>query len=191
VEIAMKHLSSVADPPSKSRPEVPHDLDAVVMRALAKDPDERFESAEEMDADLARVARGLAVSRRTEEAMTQVLARGGDSGAATMVARPRTAPPPPAPPVYRPPGSYYEERPSRRSPWPWILGLLALAIIGGTGYFAYEKVQDQLDANGPVTVMDVGLEQYTLAKQQLEAQGFKVAKVEQPSTTVQAGAVIS
>ena len=74
VEIAMKHLSAIPEPPSKLSPEVPHDLDAIVMRALAKDPDQRYESAEEMDADLARVARGAAVSHRTEDAMTQVLA---------------------------------------------------------------------------------------------------------------------
>src|SRR5207302_4030457 len=36
VEIAMKHLSQVPEPPSSLRSEVPHDLDAVVMRALAK-----------------------------------------------------------------------------------------------------------------------------------------------------------
>jgi serine/threonine-protein kinase len=176
----------VPEPPSKLRPEVPHALDAIVMRALAKDPDERFDSAEEMDADLARVGRGLAVSRRTEEAATQVL-RGEDTVAATMVARPRTTPP--APPVYRPPGAYYEERP-RRSIWPWILGLLALAIAGGTGYLLYEKVQDQLNANRPVTVVDVGQIQYTLAKQQLEAQGFHVRLIKLPNRTVAVGAVI-
>ena len=64
VEIAMKHLSQVPEPPSTLRPDVPHDLDAVVMRALAKDPEQRYASAEEMDADLARVARGVSVSRR-------------------------------------------------------------------------------------------------------------------------------
>jgi serine/threonine-protein kinase len=69
VEIAMKHLQNVPEPPSTIRSEVPHDLDAVVMRALAKDPEQRYASAEEMDADLARVARGLTVSPRTEEAM--------------------------------------------------------------------------------------------------------------------------
>src|SRR3954463_1694562 len=141
VEIAMKHLSSIPEPPSKLRPDVPHELDAGVMRALAKDPEERFDSAEEMDADLARVGRGLAVSRRTEDAATQVM-RAEDATSATMVVRPRTTPP--APPAYRPPGAYYEERP-RRSPWPWIWLLLALAIIGGTGYFAYDRIQDQLD----------------------------------------------
>jgi serine/threonine-protein kinase len=187
VEIAMKHLSTVPKRPSEVRAEVPAALDAVVMRALAKDPDERFDSAEEMDADLTRVARGLSVSRRTEEAATQVLRSADETAGVTMVARPRT--PPPTPPVYRPPGAYYEERP-RRSPWPWILGLLALGIAGVTGYLLYDRVQDQLNENRPVTVMDVGQINAQLAKQQLEEQGFVVRIVREPSQTVQAGAVI-
>ena len=64
LEIAMKHLSEVPKPPSELRPEVPHDLDSVVLRALAKDPSERYQSAEEMDADLARVAEGCRSTRR-------------------------------------------------------------------------------------------------------------------------------
>src|SRR6202008_3555094 len=73
VEIAMKHLSSVPEPPSAKRAEIPHDLDMVVLRALAKDASDRYQSAEEMDADLARVARGAAVSPATEEAATAII----------------------------------------------------------------------------------------------------------------------
>src|SRR5512133_2904192 len=58
VEIAMKHLSAIPDPPSERRQDVPHALDMVVLRALAKDPRDRYQSAEELDADLERVARG-------------------------------------------------------------------------------------------------------------------------------------
>jgi len=52
VEIAMKHLSQTPQPPSQLRPELPHDLDLVVTRALAKDPDDRYQTAEEMLLDL-------------------------------------------------------------------------------------------------------------------------------------------
>ena len=55
VEIAMKHLSQTPEPPSTHRPEIPRDLDYVILRALAKDPSERYHSAEEMDADLERI----------------------------------------------------------------------------------------------------------------------------------------
>ena len=65
VEIAMKHLSAVPEPPSKKRAEVPRGLDLAVVRALAKDPEDRFQSAEEMDAELARIEQGFRVSDET------------------------------------------------------------------------------------------------------------------------------
>src|SRR5439155_27092291 len=95
VELAMKHLSKVPEPPSRLRPEVPRDLDLVVMRALAKGPAERYQSADEMDADRARVARGVAVSPDAEEAATAIIAR---PITAATVAKPPGGPPPP--PVY-------------------------------------------------------------------------------------------
>ena len=52
VEIAMKHLSQVPPSPSSHRAEIPRDLDYVALRALAKDPSDRYHSAEEMDSDL-------------------------------------------------------------------------------------------------------------------------------------------
>src|SRR5919204_72060 len=82
LEIAMKHLSEVPKPPSELRPEVPHDLDLVVLRALAKDPADRYQTAEEMDADLERVLRGMPVGAETAEAATAVLSGSGVIAAA-------------------------------------------------------------------------------------------------------------
>ncbi|HEX7082641.1 MAG TPA: Stk1 family PASTA domain-containing Ser/Thr kinase [Gaiellaceae bacterium] len=186
VEIAMKHLSQVPDPPSKLRKEVPHDLDAVVMRALAKDPEQRYGSAEEMDADLARVARGVAVSRETEDAMTQVLSGAGIVSAAagqTMVTRPRAVAPPPAPPIYRPPGGYYEyeEPPRPRAVWPWLLALGLILAGAAGGYFLYEKIQDQLNSNKPVAVPDVKLLVQRLAVAKVQESGLKAQVVKAPN----------
>jgi eukaryotic-like serine/threonine-protein kinase len=188
VEIAMKHLSQVPVPPSELRPEVPHDFDAVVMRALAKDPDQRYASAEEMDADLARVARGVAVSQETEDAMTQVLSGAGIAAAQTMVTRPRGVAPP-APPPYRPASSYYEEPPRGRSIWPWLIAL-GLIIAGGIGgWFLYTKIQDQLDANKPVAVPDVLLLQRDLAVLKIQQAGLTPRVVKAPDDTVPRGQV--
>ncbi len=191
VEIAMKHLSQVPEPPSKLRAEVPHDLDAVVMRALAKDPDQRYASAEEMDADLARVARGVAVSRETEDAMTQVLAGVGIASAQTMVTRPRAVAAPPAPPAYRSPTPYYDydEPPRGRSIWPWLLalGLIIAGAIGG--FFLYTKIQDQLNTNRPVAVPDVTLLQRDLAKLKIEQAGLTPRILKASSDSVPRGQV--
>src|SRR5580765_5641351 len=39
LEVAMKHISEIPEPPSAKRAEIPAALDAVVLRALAKDPE--------------------------------------------------------------------------------------------------------------------------------------------------------
>jgi serine/threonine-protein kinase len=192
VEIAMKHLRAVAEPPSTFRPEVSHDLDAVVMRALAKEPEDRYQSAEEMEADLARVARGVAVSPRTEEALTQVIAA---SSAAALVAAPpaRGQEPPPLtpPPDYRTPLPYYgyQEPPRRRSPWPWLLGLLAIVLAAGAGYLVYQWIDDQINKNNPVGVVDVVRVRAPLAKRKLQEEGFRVVVATEPSATVPVGSV--
>jgi eukaryotic-like serine/threonine-protein kinase len=190
VEIAMKHLSQVPEPPSELHDGIPHDLDAIVMRALAKDPEQRYATAEEMDADLARVARGVAVSRETEDAMTQVLSGAGISTAQTMIQRPRTNVTPPAPPAYRRPGYYdYEEPPRRRSVWPWLLAL-GLIIAGGIGgWFLYTKIQDQLNSNKPVAVPDVLLLQEDLAKLKITQAGLSPQVIKDTSETVAPGQV--
>jgi eukaryotic-like serine/threonine-protein kinase len=190
VEIAMKHLSNIPDPPSKLRPGVSHDLDAIVMRALAKDPDQRYSSAEEMDADLARVARGASVSHETEEALTELVAGAGASSALTAIVPRAAATPPPAPPAYRPP-SYYEEAGHRRSPWPIILGLVAVAIAGLGGYLIYNKVTAAINSNTPVAVKNVVGTYYKGAEQNLQEEGFQTQTVQSSSATVPETLVIS
>ena len=59
IEIAMKHLNEPPKPPSKIRPEIPEELDAVVLRALSKNPEDRYQTAEEFSEDLHRVEAGL------------------------------------------------------------------------------------------------------------------------------------
>ena len=110
LEIAMKHLSTTPLPPSEQRREVPHELDSIVLRALAKNPADRYPSAEAMDADLARAARGQAVAPETEEAATQVLRGVGAvtaiSSAPTEVVR-RPTGTGSQPPAYGPPTGLY------------------------------------------------------------------------------------
>ncbi|MEY3029299.1 MAG: Stk1 family Ser/Thr kinase [Actinomycetota bacterium] len=47
VSVAYQHVSEAVTPPSQVNPEVSASLDAVVMRAMAKDREDRFQSAEE------------------------------------------------------------------------------------------------------------------------------------------------
>ena len=197
LEIAMKHLSEVPRPPSELRPEIPHDLDSVVLRALAKDPSERYQSAEEMNADLARVAEGLPVDPETEEAATAVLSGSGLMAAAptSVIARPRPGEPSrPAPPGATPPAGYYgyEGPPRRRRPvWPWVLSVLLLAAAAGAAWFAYTKIQDQLNANKPVSVPLVEGSREPLAKAKIRDAGLVPRVSREFSDEIEQGVVIS
>jgi eukaryotic-like serine/threonine-protein kinase len=154
VEIAMKHLSTKPAPPSTKRPDLPHDLDLIVMRATAKDPDDRYQDADEMQADLERVERGLGVTAQTAEASTAII----ESPAAmpTAITRPVPRADATTPPGgYTPPPVYYdvdEEPARRRTRWPWVLALLLVAGAVAAGVVAYNQIQDQLSADEPVAV---------------------------------------
>ncbi|MDQ3065610.1 MAG: Stk1 family PASTA domain-containing Ser/Thr kinase [Actinomycetota bacterium] len=188
VEIAMKHLSQAPAPPSARRPEVPRDLDFVVLRALAKDSADRYHSAEEMDSDLERIARGIGVSAETAEAATTVLSRGQVGEAATTIRPPAAA----GQTTYTP-GRYYEydEPPRRRAIWPWLLALLlvALALVGG--WFAYQQLQDQLSETKPVAVPDVEGIAERLAVGQIRNAGLRELVERRDDADVKEGIVIT
>jgi eukaryotic-like serine/threonine-protein kinase len=193
LEIAMKHLSAIPEPPSEHRAEVPHDLDSIVLRALAKDPADRYQSAEEMDADLARAARGQAVAPETEEAATQVLRGAGAttlSNAPTEVTRRPVTVVPPAPPYAPPTGFYeYDEPMRRRSFWPWLLALVLVAAAIVAGWYVYTKIQDQLAQTKPVAVPLVEGSVERLAVQKIVASGLNVKVRRVPSETADVGRV--
>ncbi|HEX2044780.1 MAG TPA: Stk1 family PASTA domain-containing Ser/Thr kinase [Gaiellaceae bacterium] len=163
IEIAMKHVNELPKPPSQLRSEIPPELDKIVLRALAKEPEDRYQTAEDFMEDLDRVEAGLPLARETSEAATallagpvtagttQVLPR--DDGTRLAPARPEAPPrrPPPYPPDYR-----YDERPPKRRRFlPWLLVLLLLAAAGLAGWYVYNQIQEQLEAREPVGVPDV------------------------------------
>ncbi len=156
VEIAMKHLSTVPSAPSELNEKVPHDLDAIVLRALSKDPESRYQGAEEMDADLGRVARGLAVAEETETAATMVLAGAGNAAQTTIMRPTRPLAPTSAgqAPPYAPADTFYEyEEPVRRRPiWPWLLALGLIVSAAAAGWYVWTQIQNQLDQSRPVSV---------------------------------------
>jgi serine/threonine-protein kinase len=179
VEIAMKHLSTVPDAPSARRSDIPRDVDMIVLRALAKDPAERYQSADEMDADLARVQRGAAVSPATEEAATAIISRPVVTPPATAVTQLRQNIP------YAPPAAYYDyDEPRRRAFWPWLLALLfvAAAVVGG--YFLYHQIQDQLSGAKTVRVENYLQMREILAVQKVREIGLVPNVIRQANATV-------
>ena len=81
VSVAYQHVSEAVVLPSQFNPKVSPELDAVVLRAMAKDKDERFQSAEEFREHLLAAANGAA----SYVAPVQLLGQSSGEAAPTEV----------------------------------------------------------------------------------------------------------
>jgi serine/threonine-protein kinase len=187
LEVAMQHLSAVPEPPSAKRSEIPHELDAIVLRALAKDTEQRYRSARDMDADLARFAQGLSVSPTTEDAATAVLAGAGVTAAATTVLSGSEAPT-----TYRrSTDRYYDyDRAVRRRPfWPWLLAALLVVAAGFAAYYVYDRLSDEFGGADTVSVPFVEGKLQSLAVDELQQAGLVPQVRKRPNASIRVGEV--
>jgi serine/threonine protein kinase len=73
IAIAMKHISEAPSSPREVNPEVPEDLEAIILRLLSKNPAFRYPGALALAEDLGRVGCGLTPRYFREEDCTETL----------------------------------------------------------------------------------------------------------------------
>ncbi len=199
--IAYKHVNEAPTLPSQIRPGIPHPLEAVAMRAMAKDPAMRYQSAGDMQADLLRFRRGevpLATAALTRVgaaglAGAAVAAAGLTAvstpvGGATAVGPNATKTGMPAVTSGRRPPSGQRPMPNKRKRWPAVLGTIAALIAVGFGLFFLVKT---LAGGGGTTVPDVSGLSVENATTTLQQAGFQVTRDNQVSQDVAKDSVIS
>lgn len=199
VAVAYQHVQQLAPTPSAITPDVPEPLDRVVLKALAKNREDRYSSAGSMLADLMRATRGGRVNAPETAVWADTRAMPAPAEqTATLPAAPAFAP------VQSPTSSIPSlkadevEEPVKGRKKMWIvLGLIlaALLIVGGVWYALARSqptaemvaVPDNLvgmsEADAKAAVESVGLvfvvSDKTVASEEL-AEGV-VAEVDPPS----------
>jgi serine/threonine-protein kinase len=163
VDVSSQHVNAAVPVMAKFSDSVPKDLEAIVMDALRKSPGQRYQTADELRADLIRFSEGQPVQAAQRDA-----AFFGDDATRAVAAVPgeRTR----SVPIMSGPRTDVRRR-RRNYAHPVIITILVLLLIGG-GIGAYEYVQHQKTTVSSMPYL-VG-ESATKATKQLKADGFSV-----------------
>jgi serine/threonine-protein kinase len=171
VSVAVSHVREMPTPPSALDPSITRDVDAIVMKSLAKDRLDRYQSAYEMRTDLERAAAGLPVAAMHDtSAATQLIApAAGYDGYATATALDQV-----------PDEEEFEPEP-RGMTWR-KLTLAALAILAVAALIGYLAFRD--DGGGQqARVPDIVGSTLEEAQVLIEGRGLVMGTpVEQPTT---------
>ncbi len=145
VAVASKHVRDMPVLPREVNPAVPPALEAVVMKAMAKNPDDRYGSAEELRADLLRFADGRPVEAGDPGVTTVLAAVGATQAVPTTTGRTTAVPAGAGPPT----GQEDLER-KKRTRNLIILLVLLLVALGVIAFFLFRSL-----FGGNVSVPDV------------------------------------
>jgi eukaryotic-like serine/threonine-protein kinase len=160
VSLRRKHVSETPPPPSAFYPAIPQQLDEVVLRALAKRPEDRYQSAAEFKQAILALWRPSGVTARTDEA-----ARGYDTnffasatelletpptanGVAVSTASGTSSPGSTPQPSHVTPGAVsVPPTPVRRSSkLPWLIGVAVLMLAAIATFVLLRQLRSQEEA---------------------------------------------
>ena len=174
LSIAYKHVREDAEKPSSVNPDVPDALDAITMKALAKNPDNRYQTAREMQDDLQRFISGQQVHATPLLAGTTTVA---PAATGTQVIHQTEEEWDPEPEEKNRAGIYV------------VAALLILGVFALLAYLLANNLLGEDDAT-LVRVPDVVGQDQDEARELLEDKGFDVA-IERKNSNKPRGEVIS
>jgi serine/threonine-protein kinase len=191
VAIAYQHVRENPVPPSRVDPDVPPWADAIVLKAMAKSPADRYQTAADMRADLQRAASGMPVAAAPPTRF-DMYPQTQRMGTGTMMAGSTSQIPPVEEYGYTGRDYEYAGRgrgggggTSRR--WiPWVLGVvLVIAVVAGVAYYLLAG------AGKTYAVPLVNGEKVATAQAQIKAQHLRSTVVYRNSSSVKPNIVIS
>lgn len=175
VAVALKQVNEAAPLPRDFNPDIDSGLESVIVTAMAKNPADRYDTADEMRRDLLRVVQG----RDVAPAVVAAVAPAAQTAVLPQVADDPYAD---AAPVDRTPA-----RRKKKLIWPWIL-LATVLVASGLG------VAWAMGLLGPqgIPVPDLAGKTQAEAEALITEAGFVVGDVtEEPSKEVEAGLVLT
>ena len=187
VAIAYKHVQENPTPPRRIDPSLPETLEAITLKTLAKNPANRYPSAQDMRADLRRYLDGARIMAEP------VLAPPLDPGATSVIAPTQYGQETAlvSGPVGYPPTDGYgeydeypyepEEEQPKRSKWFLAALILLLLLLAGLLYLLASNLSGNDTQAEQVTVPNVVGKPVDQAKAELEQLEFEVVTTAEAS----------
>ncbi|GAA1905771.1 Stk1 family PASTA domain-containing Ser/Thr kinase [Nocardioides lentus] len=170
VAVAYQHVREPATPPSSLEDDLDPEIDAIVMKALAKRVEDRYQSAAAMRSDIERYLAGRPVQAPAVAAVAPV----DDAPTAAVTTTTATAPP-------------AEERRGSRTPWFVLLALLLIALLGVGAFFLPTLFESEPDQ---ITVPSVIGQNEDTARAELGDLGLRITVTREPDPEIPVDEVI-
>jgi eukaryotic-like serine/threonine-protein kinase len=178
VSVALKHLQENVIEPRRLNPEIPQSVENIILRALAKNPMQRYDSAQDLLKDMNSA---LEPNRIYEQKWYE--STGEDEKTKYI---PPVVPPSPAKDSMQ--KEEIADGKKKKKKW-WLILLLALVLLGGAGVAAFTILPDLFYVE-EVEVPDVVGNDYEDAFDKLKAAGLDVKRQEVFDDEVEDGDVI-
>ncbi|MGL5829268.1 MAG: Stk1 family PASTA domain-containing Ser/Thr kinase, partial [Angustibacter sp.] len=160
VAVAYQHVGEIPSPPSSLVPDVPAAVDSIVLHALVKDREDRYQSAEEFRQDVESALAGRPISAAanlaaqrgggaTTVALSAVTGLGPPAASTSLLSLPGALPAEEPAPRRR---QDRQEPPSRTGLW-IFLGVLAVAVLAAGGLILNTNLKN--DKQAPPTTVQV------------------------------------
>ncbi len=199
VSVAMKQVNDLPAPPHEIKPDIDPSLEAIIMKAMAKNPADRFATAKDMRAALNDYLAGRPVNLGEGFTSAETMVIGGvvppigpavADGTAVMPAMSNVNPAVPS--GSRSYNADSNVKKSNKKTIAIVVALIAaLAVVGGIA-FALMSGGGTNDAKETIAVPAVTGKTLDQATAEIEQAGFQVGTVEQAyNTTVEEGKVAS
>jgi len=172
VTVALKHVNEMAAEPAQLVPGMPYALNQIVLKAIAKDPDQRYQTAEQFARDLRSAQVGGPVAAATFDPGAEATRLMG-AGAATSVMA--------GGPLAQTTG----DRGGKRRRWPWVLLIILLLLVIAAAAYGLVRAMGA----GSVAVPNVVSKSKAAAVIKLEEAGFKAGVQEEYSDKYDEGFV--
>jgi len=157
VSVAYQHVGEQPPLPSSLDSAIPPEVDAIVLKALAKDRSARYQTAAEFRNDVDRAIAGMPVTAAA--GITPVAAAAVPATAVIPTASPTTTPPP---------------KSDRRPTWIWVAVAAVAVLVAAGAVFAGRLLSS--DSSAPVSVPNVVGLTTDQASATLESAGLRLGQ---------------